>query len=83
MSGESGNLNAATAAAPLPSAPAPGARGEVADVRVTVIPAHSPVGETAQAGENGPRSRAHRYLEIAWQILRDPIARAAYDATLA
>ena len=55
MADQDDDVNQATAAAGQPSASAPEPRGAAAPVRVTVIPAHSPVGETAKPGKDGPR----------------------------
>ena len=55
MSDQDDHVTKATADAGQPSATAPEPRDAAADVRVTVIPAHSPVGETAKPDQGGPR----------------------------
>jgi len=55
MPGESENVGGAAATGDAEGAQPPSVGGAVAEVRVTVIPAHSPVGETAKPGKDGPR----------------------------
>lgn len=55
MPGESESLDGAAATGDAEGAQPPSVGGAVAEVRVTVIPAHSPVGETSGKGSGGQR----------------------------